>query len=106
MLYERLRFRDIRNTSTFRLTILLGSVFAIGVVAMLGLIYGLTARELNARSDRILRAEAMSLQSVPADQLPQRIRLEMERTASGFNYFALLSPKSERIIGNLRPRPG
>jgi signal transduction histidine kinase len=106
MLYERLRFRDIRNTSTFRLTILLGLVFAIGVVALLGLIYGLSARELNERSDRILRTEALRLQSVPAYQLSEQIRVEIARTASGFNYFALLSPTGERIVGNMRGRPG
>ncbi len=46
---ERLRLRDIRNTSTFRLTALLGLVFSVGVVVLLGLIYVLSARELDAR---------------------------------------------------------
>ena len=103
---DPLRLRDIRNTSTFRLTLLLGLVFAAGVVALLGLIYGLSARELNARSDRILRLEAARLLSVPVAALPDTIRAEIVRSESGLNYFALVSRDGERIAGNIRPVAG
>ncbi|MDP9025123.1 MAG: histidine kinase, partial [Candidatus Eremiobacteraeota bacterium] len=62
MPFERLRFDQIRKTSTFRLTALLGLVFALGIVALLGVVYGLSARELTVRTDRILRLEAARLQ--------------------------------------------
>lgn len=102
MPFERLRFDQIRKTSTFRLTALLGLVFALGVVALLGLIYGLSARELTVRTDRILRIEAMSLQASSAEALPDRIRAAITHSSSGLNYFALQSREGEHIAGNLR----
>lgn len=99
---ERLRFRDIRNTSTFRLTLLLGLVALVGVAMLSVLIYTLTARELNARSDRILRAEAVRLMQMPVPALPEQIRLALGRNASGLNYYGLIDPHGVRIAGNLR----
>jgi len=106
MLSEGLRFRDIRNTSTFRLTLLLGLVAAIGVVALLGLIYGLSARELDARSDHILRAEAARLEGTPRDQLPDRIRAAIRHSVSGLNYYGLLDPEGRPLEGNLKGSSG
>jgi HAMP domain-containing protein len=105
MLSDRLRIRDIRNTSTFRLTVLFGLVFAVGVTALLGLIYGLSARELTSRSDRILRLEAALLEAVPPEALPERIRTEIARSASGLNYFELQASDGERIAGNITVSP-
>ncbi|PXA84855.1 histidine kinase [Nostoc sp. 3335mG] len=101
MLADRLRVRDIRNTSTFRLTLLFGVVFLLGVTILLGLIYGLSARELTRRSDRILRLEAAMLEETPPDRLPDRIRNEIARSASGLNYFELRSIDGERVAGNI-----
>ena len=106
MLSEGLRFRDIRNTSTFRLTLLLGLVAAIGVVALLGLIYGLSARELDSRSDRILRAEAARLEGIPRDRLPDHIRVAIRRSVSGLNYYGLLDREGRPLAGNLRGSSG
>lgn len=102
MSFERLHFDQIRKTSTFRLTALLGLVFAVGVVALLGLIYGLSARELTVRTDRILRLEAARLQAISAERLPDRIVGEIGRSTSELNYFALQSRGGEQIAGNLR----
>jgi len=102
MLADRLRIRDIRNTSTFRLTLVFGVVFLTGVAILLGLIYGLSARELTRRSDRILRLEAAMLESTPPADLPGHVRGEIARSASGLNYFELRSIDGEHITGNIR----
>ena len=102
MLADRLHIRDIRNTSTFRLTVLFGLVFATGMTLLLGLIYGLSERELTSRSDRILRLEAAMLEAVPVAELPDRIRTEIARSASGLNYFELESTQGDTIAGNIR----
>ncbi len=102
MLADRLRIRDIRNTSTFRLTLVFGVVFLTGVTILLGLIYGLSARELTRRSDRILRLEAAMLESTPPADLPGHVRSEIARSASGLNYFELRSIDGEHITGNIR----
>ena len=66
----RLRFRDIRDTSTFRLSALFGLILAAGTMVLLALVYLQAARELTARSDRILQAQAATLLAVPAERLP------------------------------------
>ncbi|MEJ8630043.1 hypothetical protein P0F65_09855 [Sphingomonas sp. I4] len=103
-----MRWRDIIGISTFRLSAMLGAVFVVGLVAMLGVVYAATARDLTARSDRILHAAAQRLLQVPADQLPDRVRYEMRRDRAGFNYLALIAADGTPIVGNvrlLRPLP-
>jgi signal transduction histidine kinase len=101
MLFNWLRFQDIRRTSTFRLTVLLGLVFIVGIIGLLGLIYALTARELTARNDRILREEAARLLALPPTALPARIRTEIGRDPPGLSFFALIARDGERVVGNL-----
>jgi signal transduction histidine kinase len=105
MLTDRPRLRDIKNTSTFRLTLLFGIIFMLGVAALLALIYGMTARELNARSDRILQLEAEQLLKVAPEELPRRVRSEIAQSASGLNYFGLQSRQGEYIAGNIMVAP-
>ncbi|MDH7975008.1 HAMP domain-containing sensor histidine kinase [Sphingomonas sp. AR_OL41] len=101
MLSDRLRFRDIRRTSAFRLTVILGTLFLIGIVLLLGLIYGLTAHELTARSDRILRDEAAQWLAVPAPSLPARVLADLSSGDRDLNYGALFARDGERIVGNI-----
>jgi signal transduction histidine kinase len=101
-----MRLRDIRSTTTFRLTLLLGGIALIGVVMLTVLIYALSARELNARSDRILRTEAARLMAKPPRSLRDEVNLAMSHNASELNYYGLLDPKDQRIAGNLRGSSG
>ncbi|WEJ99161.1 MAG: HAMP domain-containing sensor histidine kinase [Candidatus Sphingomonas phytovorans] len=101
MLSERLRLRDVRRTSAFRLTVILGSLFSIGVVALLALIYFLTEQELTARNDRILRAQASLWLAVPAADLPARIDTDIDRGDRGLSYGGLFSHRGERLAGNM-----
>ncbi|WP_420138971.1 ATP-binding protein [Sphingomonas sp.] len=106
MLSDRLRFREISNLTTFRLTLWFGLLFALGVLALLGTIYVLTAHELNARSDRVLRYETARLEKFPPADLAAAMREEMANGASRLNYYALLDKDGRRLVGNMRPPPG
>ena len=57
-LTDKLDLGDVRRTSPFRLTALLGSVFLAAIFLLLGLIYALTERELVTRTDRVLALES------------------------------------------------
>ncbi|WBO23277.1 sensor histidine kinase [Sphingomonas abietis] len=103
---ERLHFPDIRNTSTFRLTLLLGLVTMVGLVALVGLIYGLSVRELNARTDGILRIQSKRLMAATPADLPGNIQTMITDGTPGLNYFGLLAPDGARIIGPLGDVPG
>lgn len=98
---EPLRWRDVRSTTPFRLTLLLGVIFLAGLWATLAFSYVLTARELTERSDRILFARARSLLAEDASRLPARIDAEIANAAPGFSYFALQSATRETVAGNI-----
>ena len=97
---ERLSFGQIRRTSAFRLTTALGVTFAVGLLMLIGLVYIMTTRELLARSDRILHAEAARLLALPPASLPDRMTADIAR-GGGFSYLELVSGDGERVAGNL-----
>ena len=103
---DRLRLRDIRQTSTFRLSVVFGVIFAAGMIALLALVYVQTARELTARSDHILRTEAATLLAAPPDRLPRIIAEENGGSPANLSYIALIAADGERVVGNIAPPPG
>jgi signal transduction histidine kinase len=104
-LFDDLSLRDIRFTTTFRLAVILGVLFCCGVIALGSLIYGLTTRELTARSDQILNRAAHRLLQLPPNSLTNEIPREVERNVRGLDRFALLSPEGKLLAGNIPP-PG
>jgi len=98
--------RRIGTSITFRLAVMLGGLFAIGLIVFGGLIYAMTSRELTARSDQILRQEAHLLLAEPAERLPDAIREEIARNMHGLNYFALVAADGELLQGNIPTFPG
>ena len=101
---ERLHWREVRDTSTFRLTLMLGAAASTGLLALVTTVYLLTSWELTARTDTILRAQlARLIDASPAD-LPAQIRAEIDRS-NGFSHFALISGNGEIVAGDLRALP-
>jgi HAMP domain-containing protein len=98
---ERLRFRDIRSISSFRLTLGFGLLFLLGVTLLLGIIYLATAHELNARSDRILRLEARHFAAEHPGRLPAAVAEAVTNSTSQLNRFALRDAQGRMIAGNL-----
>lgn len=99
---ERLRWREVRSTTPFRLTVLLGGLFLTALWATLGFSYVLTAHELTARSDRILFSRARDLLAEDPAHLPARIQSEIANAAVGVSYFALESRDGGFLVGNIR----
>jgi signal transduction histidine kinase len=98
---DRLRWREVRATTPFRLTMMLGVVFLACLWATLAISYFFTAYELTARSDQILHTRAKSLLAAPPAVLPDRIRAEIANTTPGLSYFVLLGQDGERVVGNI-----
>jgi len=99
---QRLRFADIRDTTTFRLAVLFSISFIATVCALSSLIYVLTVRELTARTDQVLRHEMTRLLSLPSERLPGNVQAVMAENISGLNYFALMGPGGRKLAGNIR----
>ena len=105
-LFDDLSLRDVRSTTTFRLAAILGALFFCGVIALGGLIYGLTTSELTARSDQILHRAASRLLQMPPAGLATEIPQEVQRNVRGLDRFALLSADGRFLTGNIPPPSG
>jgi signal transduction histidine kinase len=100
-----MQIREIWRTTTFRLTVLYGLVFALGAIALLGMIYLQSAVFLTRRVDGILNTEADALARSPPAALGQRIGDALALNGDRTNIFALFSADGARITGNLKTLP-
>jgi signal transduction histidine kinase len=96
---------DLWRTTTFRLTLLYGAVFAAGVVGLLGLIYWSTASYLTVQMDQIVLGEAHALQAASAADLPNRIVSAQATDSRNVYFYGLFSADGAWIIGNARKLP-
>jgi signal transduction histidine kinase len=100
-----MRISELWRTTTFRLTILYGLVFALGTMALLGMVYLQSAVYLTRRVDGILNTEADALARSPPQALSQRIDEALALNGDQTNVFALFSAHGVRIAGNLQVLP-
>jgi signal transduction histidine kinase len=100
-----MRFSELWRTTTFRLTILYGGLFAAGTIALLWLIYMRSAVYLTSRVDNILNTEADALVHSPRPGLRERVVEELTLNGNRTNVFGLFSPRGEHIAGNLEAIP-
>ncbi|HEY4029061.1 MAG TPA: HAMP domain-containing sensor histidine kinase [Caulobacteraceae bacterium] len=97
--------QEVSRTTTARLTVLYGLIFAFGILALLGVVYWQSELYLNHRVDRILKARAdVFLRATPAD-LPRLIREGLAVDGAQINVYALLSRDGAPLEGNLRRMP-
>jgi methyl-accepting chemotaxis protein len=100
-----MRLRELWRASPFRLTLLNGAVFAVAVVALLGMIYGRTAGFITHQLDAIIVSESNALASGPADTLPQRVRDAVAADGRAIAYYGLFSEDGVWITGNVKQLP-
>ena len=60
-----MQFNALRRTTTFRLTVLYGVLFALGTIGLLGMVYVRSAGYLTQRVDGILNTEMSALLRSP-----------------------------------------
>lgn len=96
-----MRLSELWRTTTFRLTLLYGTLFSAGVVALLWMIYVQSAGYLTRRVDGILRTEADALIHSPRPGLRQRVIEDLTLNGNQTTVFGLFSARGERIAGNL-----
>jgi signal transduction histidine kinase len=100
-----MRISELWRTTTFRLTVLYGLVFALGTMALLGMVYLQSAVYLTRRVDGILGAEADALSRSPPQALSQRIDDALALNGGQTSVFALFSANGAWIAGNLHVLP-
>lgn len=100
-----MHFNALRRTTTFRLTVLYGLLFALGTIALLGMVYLRSTGFLTQRVDGILNAEADGLMHSPRMGLRERLADELSLNGSHTNVFGLFTASGERVAGNLQVLP-
>ncbi|MDB6161009.1 MAG: histidine kinase [Gammaproteobacteria bacterium] len=100
-----MRFRELSRTTTFRLTILYGVLFALGTIALLWMVYLRSAVYLTSRVDGILNTEADALLRSPRPGLRQRVIEELTLNGERNNIFGLFTARGEWVAGNMKSIP-
>jgi signal transduction histidine kinase len=100
-----MQFNALRHTTTFRLTILYGLLFALGTIALLGMVYVRSAGYLTRRVDGIIDTEMSALLRSPPSQLPERLNEELALNGNRLSVFGLFMPAGAPIAGNLVTLP-
>jgi signal transduction histidine kinase len=96
---------DLWRTTPFRLTLMNGAVFAIGVVILLGLIYWQSANYLARQMDSIVIGEAQALVRGGPDGLPERINQAVSADTRDIEFFGLFSADGLWLAGNVHELP-
>jgi signal transduction histidine kinase len=86
------------RTTTFRLSALYGAIYLVGIVLLLGVVYGAVADSLTRRSDDAVRDEMRILERSGPAAVLRRFRSEAARDP--LVEFALYSATGERIAGD------
>ena len=100
-----MRRPELWRTTTFRLTLVYGAVFAAAVVALLGLIYGSAAVYLTQQMDEIVFGQARALKAASPAELPERVRAVESADGRNVYFHGLFSPRGDWIAGNVRRLP-
>jgi signal transduction histidine kinase len=100
-----MQFSALRHTTTFRLTVLYGLLFALGTIGLLGMVYMRSAGYLTRRVDSILNTEMSALLRSPPTQVRERLSEELTLNGNRMNVFGLFMASGTRIAGNLVDLP-
>jgi signal transduction histidine kinase len=100
-----MRPRELWRTTPFRLTVLNGAVFALAVMALMGLIYQQTAGYLTRQIDGIVVSEARNLTVGGAEHLPERVTQAVATDSRRIGYYGLFSAEGIWISGNVHALP-
>ena len=93
------------RTTPFRLTVIYGAVFALGVMILAALIYFSAAGYLTKQMDQIVLGQAKGLSAGRADTLPDRIAQAQAADVRQVNYYGLFSADGVWITGSVRALP-
>lgn len=96
---------ELWRTTPFRLTLMNGAVFALAVLALMGLIYQQTAGYLGRQMDGIVVSEARGLVLGGAEHLPDRVNQAVAADARHIEYYGLFSAEGVWITGNVHHLP-
>ncbi len=96
---------EIWRTTTFRLTLVYGLAFAIGVVAVLGLTYASTVVFITGQMNQIVVGQARGLHDVPPTALAATFRELEAQDIRHVYYFGLFRRDGGWIAGNVHRLP-
>jgi len=100
-----MRSPELWRTTTFRLTLVYGAMFAAGVVALLSLVYASAAGFLTQQMDEIVIGQARALEGASPAALPERVREAETQDVRNVNFYGLFARDGTWIAGNVHALP-
>jgi signal transduction histidine kinase len=100
-----MRRPELWRTTTFRLTVVYGAVFAAGVVALLGLVYASSAVFVTQQMDEIVVGQERALRGVAPAALPAKFREVESQDVRNVYFYGLFDRQGGWIAGNVRALP-
>lgn len=99
------KLADTWRTTSFRLTLTYGLLFAASVIVLLTLIYYQTAHYMGQQIDSIINVEATAYSAAPTSLLPAMISEDTQRDARHINFYGLFNADKQLIAGNVANIP-
>jgi signal transduction histidine kinase len=100
-----MRLSELWRTTPFRLTLINGCVFALAVMALLGLVYWETAGYVSRQLDAIVLNEAVAMASSGPERLPERVEQALAADGRRIEYYGLFSQDGVWVAGNVHTLP-
>ena len=100
-----MRLSQVRRTTTFRLSVRYGLIFALFASLLLGGVYWRSAAYMTTRADAILQSQAEALARTPKDDLARRMTDVLAMTGGRTSAFGLFSGDGRWQAGDLRRLP-
>jgi signal transduction histidine kinase len=100
-----MRLSQLRRTTTFRLSLRYGVIFAAAAALLLSGVYWRSASYMTRRADAILAAEAGVLERTPPPDLPRRIDDVLALTGGRTTALGLFESDGRWLAGDVRRLP-
>lgn len=99
------RLIDTWRTTTFRLVLLYGAMFCVGIAVLLALIYFHTRDYVTQQTDQLLKAELHSFLVTPPRDLPAALSESLQRDPRRMDIFGLFAADGRQLAGNAAEMP-
>lgn len=99
------RLHDTWRTTTFRLVLLYGIMFAVGVISLLGVIYYDTESYETRQAKDILNSELQNYLATPGEKIPETFAADIQRDSRHIKIYGLFSLDGHVLSGNAPQLP-
>lgn len=99
------RLHDAWRTTRFKLALLYGTMFAVGVLSLLAVIYLDTEAYVDHQAADILKSRLENYLATPVDKIPETFNGDIRRDSRKIDIYGLFSSEGRVLAGNILTLP-